>query len=140
MPGTASVGSTPYWLAIIALLYFGPPGASQLLWGQNLQIVPFHTDATAFHWHQAMSTMTMDSTSTRSAFPSTSSTLDVKNAKFTENLKKWEHIISKFHTASSAACQEGRAAKAIKKHTSKQVLGMTTSPIVLYSYSFISSR
>ena len=81
-----------------------------------------------------MPTTIMDSSSTQFTFPSTPSKLDVKNPKFGENLRKWENIISKFHTASSAACQEGRAAKAIKKHTSKQVLGMPTphcSPFVL---------
>ncbi|PVH72830.1 ClpP/crotonase [Cadophora sp. DSE1049] len=64
----------------------------------------------------------MDSSSTQSSFPSTPSKLDVKSAKFRENLIKWEHIISKYHGASDTACQQSRAAKAIKKHTSKQLL------------------
>ncbi|KAK0101858.1 hypothetical protein ONS96_005835 [Cadophora gregata f. sp. sojae] len=72
--------------------------------------------------YHATSTTTMDLGSIQANFPSMSSNLDLKSAKFRENSTKWNDIIAKYHSASEAASQEGRNAKAIEKHTSRQIL------------------
>ncbi|KAG4435290.1 hypothetical protein IFR05_009216 [Cadophora sp. M221] len=69
-----------------------------------------------------MSTSNVNSASPQPMFPSMTSKLDLKSPKFKENAAKWEQIIKNFQHASEAASQEGRAAQAISKHTSKQIL------------------